>query len=736
MACESLIPGGYLKLIELGLEDCVDEIGAQRLLGYTLYKDGKEAHVSFPLEKSQSHVAGRTFHNGRFVQSLRKKVASLHNVSLEQGTVTSLIEENGIVKGVQYKSESGQVLTACASLTIICDGCFSNLRRSLYSPKVDIPSYFVGFILTNCNLPIKNYGAIIVAHPSPIVFSPISSTEIRCMVNVPSEQVPSVSNGEMACYLKTQVAPKVLPELYDSFISAIEKKGNIRIAPNKIMAAAPHLTPGALLIGDALNMRHAITGGGMTVALSDVVILRDLIRPLHDLSDAFTVSKYLESFYTLRKKIFSASSNPAMENLQHTFLGYMRLGGMFSYGASAMLCGLCPRPLSLAFHFLFIAMYGVGRLLLPFPSPKRLWDGAKLLWVASSILLPYIYSEGIRQMCFVGAVHVEDPSATGDSSCDYSDGSWVYDPNAGFDRYDSSCKEIFKGWNCILNNKSNGRDIIKWRWKPRNCDLPPFDPLQFLHTYRDTNIGTSPSLCLKKWRPAGADRGFTFLHYNLTIAYHRTNLLARYGRWSANGNGGKLEALGYKEGYRVDVDVPESTWEKAPSFHDILIFNTGHWLAFFPLPLKCCRSFGANNIMWWAPSKFDPVKSPMLFFEKGLPVIPPIPPDLGLDKVLNHMLSFLVLTDHQSADMVEDLFSLKNNGTNVETRLVNQHIYNALKGSNVHILDITRMSEFRADAHPSTAGGKKHDDCMHWCLPGVTDTWNDLFVTHLNSLKI
>lgn len=35
---------------------------------------------------------------------------------------------------------------------------------------------------------------------------------------------------------------------------------------------------------------------------------------------------------------------------------------------------------------------------------------------------------------------------------------------------------------------------------------------------------------VKKWRPAGADRGFTFLKYNLTISYHRTNLLARYGR--------------------------------------------------------------------------------------------------------------------------------------------------------------------------------------------------------------
>ncbi|CAK9167883.1 unnamed protein product [Ilex paraguariensis] len=126
---------------------------------------------------------------------------------------------------------------------------------------------------------------------------------------------------------------------------------------------------------------------------------------------------------------------------------------------------------------------------------------------------------------------------------------------------------------------------------------------------------------VRKWRPAGADRGFTFLQYNLTIAYHRTNLLACYGRWSANPNGGVLESLGYKEGYRVDVDTPEGTWVEAASFHDILIFNTGHW--------------------WWAPSKFDPVKSPMLFFEKGSPVVPTIPPDAGLDMVLKHMVSFL-----------------------------------------------------------------------------------------------
>lgn len=55
-------------------------------------------------------------------------------------------------------------------------------------------------------------------------------------------------------------------------------------------------------------------------------------------------------------------------------------------------------------------------------------------------------------------------------------------------------------------------------------------------------------------------------------------MIIRFIRWSADkANGGELEALGFKEGYRVDVDVPESSWAKAPSFHDILIFNTGHW---------------------------------------------------------------------------------------------------------------------------------------------------------------
>lgn len=165
------------------LADCVKEIDAQRVYGYALYKDGRDTKLSYPLEKFSSDVAGRSFHNGRFIQRMREKAATLskysffflslwklfydlnkishcnfHNlglnfgtfffltgvlfnfsffsVKLEQGTVTSLLEEKGTVKGVQYKTKTGQEMTCCAPLTIVCDGCFSNLRRSLCNPLV------------------------------------------------------------------------------------------------------------------------------------------------------------------------------------------------------------------------------------------------------------------------------------------------------------------------------------------------------------------------------------------------------------------------------------------------------------------------------------------------------------------------------------------------------------------------------------------------------------------------
>ncbi|RHN46252.1 putative squalene monooxygenase [Medicago truncatula] len=69
-------------------------------------------------------------------------------------------------------------------------------------------------------------------------------------------------------------------------------------------------------------------------------------------------------------KVFGASPDPACIEMHPTCFDYLSLGGVCSDGPIALLSGLNSRPLSLVLHFFALAVYGVGRLLIPFPSPK------------------------------------------------------------------------------------------------------------------------------------------------------------------------------------------------------------------------------------------------------------------------------------------------------------------------------------------------------------------------------
>nr|VDD14142.1 unnamed protein product [Brassica rapa] len=61
--------------------------------------------------------------------------------------------------------------------------------------------------------------------------------------------------------------------------------------------------------------------------------------------------------------------------------------------------------------------------------------------------------------------------------------------------------------------------------------------------------------------------------------------------------------------------------------------------------------------------------------------------------------------------------------------------------SHVSLMDISMLSALRIDGHPSIYSGdlnpslKKNpdrsSDCSHWCLPGLPDTWNQLFYAAL-----
>lgn len=89
------------------------------------------------------------------------------------------------VSGVLYKAADGSERTARADLSIICDGMYSSLRSKLSTPHIRHPSFFVGLLLRGASLPYANFGHVVLAKPSPILFYPISSTEVHSCSNPP-----------------------------------------------------------------------------------------------------------------------------------------------------------------------------------------------------------------------------------------------------------------------------------------------------------------------------------------------------------------------------------------------------------------------------------------------------------------------------------------------------------------------------------------------------------------------
>jgi len=61
-----------------------------------------------------------------------------------------------------------------------------------------------------------------------------------------------------------------------------------------------------------------------------------------------------------------------------------------------------------------------------------------------------------------------------------------------------------------------------------------------------------------------------------------------------------------------------------------------------------------------------------------------------------------------------------------------------LKVLDLRVLDVTKLALLRPDGHlgpyinpfPFANGVPKYvqNDCVHWCLPGPIDSWNEIFV--------
>jgi hypothetical protein len=58
----------------------------------------------------------------------------------------------------------------------------------------------------------------------------------------------------------------------------------------------------------------------------------------------------------------------------------------------------------------------------------------------------------------------------------------------------------------------------------------------------------------------------------------------------------------------------------------------------------------------------------------------------------------------------------------------------AVRGTRIRLLDVTALSRLRDEGHISRYSIKATpgvQDCLHWCLPGVPDTWNEILAAQL-----
>ncbi len=155
--------------------------------------------------------------------------------------------------------------------------------------------------------------------------------------------------------------------------------------PNQFMPARPDVRKqGVAFLGDALNMRHPFTGGGMTVGLTDAVnlctrlaspspvvpVVADAVVPqrwaLRD--DPAELRSRVTAFYRSRQvnspinllsvALFQVLSGDAPE-LRTACFSYLQKGPSHFLGPIRLLAGLSRSESLLLFHFFSVALYGV-----------------------------------------------------------------------------------------------------------------------------------------------------------------------------------------------------------------------------------------------------------------------------------------------------------------------------------------------------------------------------------------
>ncbi|KAI3449393.1 hypothetical protein Pfo_006058 [Paulownia fortunei] len=313
--------------------------------------------------------------------------------------------------------------------------------------------------------------------------------------------------------------------------------------------------------------------------------------------------------------------------------------------------------------------------------------------------------------------------------CDITKGRWVVDES--YPLYTNiTCPFIDEGFNCEANGRLD-KDYMKWRWQPQDCDIPRLNATKMLELIRGKRlvfvaVKDPKKVYEARGRKITKEKGnycFKFEDYKCTVEYYVSHFLvheskARIGRK-------RVQTL------RIDtIDKGSSRWRGA----GILVFNTAHWWSHHKTKaginyyqegdqvhprLDVTKAFQRALLTWasWVDKYINPNKT-RIFFRSSAPSHF----SGGLWNMGGHC--------KEAFRPINETFT----SNYPKKNLIAEEIISQMKNP-VTFLNITSLSDYRPDAHPSIYGRKYVNagvqDCSHWCLPGVPDNWNELLFYYL-----